>query len=598
MEVLQSLNLGLHGDKSRVVWHPGTIQPYSSLWITVQRLLVLNQPTPRAFMQDFLVSSSRKTLNKLSLDSNGTQDSDCPLRLVRLARVLHEPIERFACSYIGQFPQTTWPLFRNFASCPICLSEGFHSVLFNLDGLTNCPVHHVRLRHFICCPDKKGSNGLEPSDFSAPGLCTCGKRFLGYREARAPTVNQERDKALGEVAKWLQTIGSRCWFGLNYPQPYHPQTEKLTRNFLKLKEPLRLPDPVEWWPPTQGLENIIINSMQVVIFGGAKMHIDIRENFNSEIENLKFLFHNKNGDFYEYQSELVSDFKSIRRYLLNHTVRNGRKWIEQFAMANDTDSITRMIEGDSGSDDAKKSWALLIWWQACVWSLNLRDWFRKREYILPIFHDVPTIMKYRNRVNLSNSETAQEWIVRWLNVESLFSLWQVATTQTADINFPKYVIWGKGVLGRGSSPDCSIGLTEDGRLLLCIDRQTGPMWVAATRKDKSERQERFQAQLIQRFSQVQSTCVQSCIWYHSSTTEWCAGPGPVPTNLADCRRHHLFPPRNQTKFVVFPNSQAEDDRRAYVARCLEHPVAATGVSPRCAIRGLRFALERYQSTLH
>lgn len=141
--------LGHHSKRSRVVWHPGSTPPYSSLWITVQRFLMLNQPTRCAFAQDFLVHPNAKA--RISLDPHDTADAACPVRLHRFARAVGEPLETFRHACVAQFPRAVWPFFGGFAACPDCLREGFHSVLFSFDGLDCCPVHGSKLGSSICC---------------------------------------------------------------------------------------------------------------------------------------------------------------------------------------------------------------------------------------------------------------------------------------------------------------------------------------------------------------------------------------------------------------------------------------------------------------
>ena len=254
-------DFGPHGEKSRVIWHSGTVQPFSSLWIILQRFLLLNRPTQSAFTHDFFEKKSIQHFGKISLNSNGTNREAPPLRLVRLARVLHESPKRFERSLIGQYPHTLWPLFREFAICPSCLKEGFHSVLFSLDGLTHCPIHLDKLTPYACCEKKKFIHSLQNIDFSTPGQCECGKRFLGYREAREPATNLGRDEALADVTQWLELIGSRCFLGLRHYLSSDSQIDRFTQHVSRLTEPLQLSAPPQWWPPNFNLPHAFLPKM-------------------------------------------------------------------------------------------------------------------------------------------------------------------------------------------------------------------------------------------------------------------------------------------------------------------------------------------------
>lgn len=590
MEKTQPLNLGHHGEKSRVVWHAGTIQPYSSLWITVQRFLILNQPTPLAFMQDFAVNPSRQIFVKISFDSNGTGSAQCPLRLLRLARVLGEPIARFKWSYIGQYPRSTWPLFREFLVCPICLREGFHTVLYSLDGLVYCPVHHEKLNSFLCCLDQKISHSLRSSDFSAPGRCKCGSRFLDFPEARMPTVNRDRDQALEDVTHWLNSIGSRCWLGLKNSFASASQIDKFTQHFAKLKVPLHLPEPVAWWPPKKDSGLSAPLPIGYHKYGGP---IKKSEHLCHPDRDITGYFKETARNQYEYQTIANNDFKSIKRYLLKHIAPNGRQWITKFAEASDVDGILQMIV--DGGPEARLAWAVVLWWQSSVWNLSLRDWFKKHEFRNNLTDEIPFLTgQYESKQKfLLKSSDPREWIARWLNASSLISLWQAATLESDHVNTYKQVMWGRGVLGEYIIQEWSSGIDRDGHLMLCIERRVGPCFISEVRPDKKERTSRFHDLLHQRFNRVSTACIPYCLWYHSANCEWSSGPGPIPKDLSDCKRHRMLPVRLKTEFVVFPWDQNDDVQRAFVARSLNLPLATTGPTPREAVGNLRFATENY-----
>jgi hypothetical protein len=113
--------------------------------MTVQRFLILNQPTRAAFMQDFGVRSHGRTTTQL--DANQAGGVLCPIRLVRFARVLGEPVESFRYCHTSQFSTAVGRYFGDFAVCPQCLGEGFHSVLFSFKALRECPVHRTEFWH-------------------------------------------------------------------------------------------------------------------------------------------------------------------------------------------------------------------------------------------------------------------------------------------------------------------------------------------------------------------------------------------------------------------------------------------------------------------
>lgn len=198
--------LACHSKRSRVIWHPGSTPPYSSLWMTVQRFLILNQPTRAAFMQDFGVRRPGRTTP--SLEAHATGSDRCPIRLVRFARVLGEPADSFRHCHISQFSRDVDRYFGDFAVCPQCLGEGYHSVLFSFKALRECPVHRTEFW-------QRNGDKIIPSPKFFNELLKPYVRYgqeqqdLEYATARLPKANAQRDGALGEIADWLMDIGDR-----------------------------------------------------------------------------------------------------------------------------------------------------------------------------------------------------------------------------------------------------------------------------------------------------------------------------------------------------------------------------------------------------
>ena len=193
--------------RREITWVPGTIRPHASLWITVQRLLVLNRPSATDFFRIF-VPSSRSFAVKPNLDQ--IRRSSSHVSLLRMARVLHESPTCFAGSQASQYPQGVWSIFGKYmAWCPQCLAEGFHSVLFSIHGLERCPIHGNELWPTLPC-DHAVAHGYLGSSLLKPGCCEqCGASFLSEPVARQVGHHSERDRRLGELSKWLHETG--CW---------------------------------------------------------------------------------------------------------------------------------------------------------------------------------------------------------------------------------------------------------------------------------------------------------------------------------------------------------------------------------------------------
>lgn len=169
----------------QITWVPGSIRPYASLWITVQRLLVLNRLSAADFRRTFVRNSAGGAAH-LSLDPLTADRLADPVSLLPLSRVLREPIGCFFGSQVSQYPLQARPSFsERLVWCWQCLREGFHSVLFALQGLERCPLHGVALEPVLPCghPVALGSIGcvLRHPGQCVHGVtkCSCRRRRLG-----------------------------------------------------------------------------------------------------------------------------------------------------------------------------------------------------------------------------------------------------------------------------------------------------------------------------------------------------------------------------------------------------------------------------------
>ena len=578
--------LGRHSKRSRVVWHPGSTPPYSSLWITVQRFLMLNLPTRSAFAQDFLVHPNANA--SISLDPHGPTGAVCPVRLRRFARALGEPLETFRHACVAQFAREVWPFFGGFAACPDCLREGFHSVLFSFDGLDRCPVHGVKLGSRICCGTT--SNTLVFHDNATPpSTCRCGAALMAFAVARSPKACPERDRALREVADWLMHTGSRCWLGPQSPPDSTVSLARFTQRVAQLKIALDLPGAIPRWAAASDASPWDPSTVAVMTFGSARMREpSLQGDGRPWLEA-------RPTSAYAYQQTALGDFKAISRYLRHHILKGARRWIARFVRADDTRAVQALIT--AGGEDARRAWALLIWWQTCIWDLKLENWLTSRPFRWVSVPGVPELagQSTRRRTFLPQADTAQEWMTRWISAIALLDFWR-HTAQAAALDIaPRLAMIGKGILGTRALPDWSLGIDQDNRLVLCVDRLDKPCWRLAVRLSKRERQATSNACAAHRVEQLRITCAAHCIWFHGDTTEWTSGAGAIPEEVRNCKRHRLLPATLKLWFSVFPWTQAPFAGRAFVARCLDLPLAATGPSPSQAVRNLKYALKRYKN---
>ncbi len=576
-----------YGRGARVTWHRGSIQPYSSIWVTVQRFLLLNRPTSAAFEQDFFVDPTRKQ-NWASLNGNGPVFGACAIRTARFARVLGEPRGVFDWSYVRQYPAAFRPLFRGFAACPACLAEGFHSVLYSLKGLLHCPVHSEKFFGCDRCGDRISAR-LAGRTSDETDECPCGRLKMPSHAARRPAANNERDEALATLTQWIVAIGKRGWFDLGTAASDESHIEQWQQHFRFWQRRLGLPAPLPWWPPatwaTQG--HVCTRYVQ---YGGLET-----VTHPSKAPDLRVA---PSGRAPSSTGDLARDasatFKSMKRYLLRHVLRNRRGWMARMAASSDADVIGKSIL--AGNEEVRCAWALLIWWQTGVHSLSLRDWFgRQRFCFVPRHNDSrPGSMDESPDLRFVDSEPVRAWIAQWRCASALLRTWEAAVDRARNIKLVGDVQWGRGVAWGHHNLQCwSAAREEGGRIGLYVECPRAPLWHAAPRLDKEGRQQRWLSAMSRRFKAVAALVSAECIWYDSRTMDWTTRIGPMPTNPPECRQHRMLPPSRHLHFTVFPWAGTDDPGSAFVARCIGLPLACTGPSAREAIRGLKFAVDRY-----
>lgn len=201
----------------------------------------------------------------------------------------------------------------------------------------------------------------------------------------------------------------------------------------------------------------------------------------------------------------------------------------------------------------------------------------------------------RRKTFLPHVNTAQEWMTRWISAIALMDFWHPAAEAAALDSAPRLAMIGKGILGTRALPDWSLGISQDNRLVLCVEHSDRPCWQVAARQAKGERQARSSACNAQRLERVRAACAPPCLWFHGDTAEWASSPGPLPDELLGGKRHRLLPATLKLWFVAFAWTQAPCPGRAFVARCLSLPLVATGPSPSQAVRHLKYAVKRYQN---
>lgn len=466
-------DLGRHGRRSRVIWHPGSIPPYSSLWITIQRFLMLNQPTRAAFAQDFLwrktsgnAVAPAYTLPRQSINDYQMAGDQNPIRLTRFARVLKESAKTFLGCHIGNFPGMVRPYFGDFTVCPNCLGEGFHSILYSFEGIRSCPVHGTRL-------ETPQSSSAIASDLFTNALrnpfggCQYLRKVLKYPEARIPKAHVLRDRVLGEIADWLMDVDSRCWLGQHGLQQVEP-FDGFTKRLVHLKSTLKLPDAVPNWVDTGGLFDLDSVATEIVRFGSVKVY----EGDLVDIDDRRAVRHQT--DLNIYGRTILGDFKAIRRYLKRRNLgRRGRHWLGRLSKATNSTDVNTLL--DQGGQKACRAWMLLAWSR----QINEREFNQKvglhtRPMRFAVDGNIPLwVANLRSgRPTQGDHDFVHLWIARWISAAGLLAFWRSICVVAEEVNSPNIVVVDRALMAMRREPQWCLGISASDELTLCFDHAT------------------------------------------------------------------------------------------------------------------------------
>ena len=466
-----SEELGHHCRRSRVIWHPGSIPPYSSLWITIQRFLMLNQPTRRAFAHDFIRANAVskqglpvRTHPRLSLNDYQLAQDQSPVRVTRFARVLKEASTVFRGCHIGEFTKSVRPYFGDFAVCYFCLAEGFHSVLYSFDGLKRCPVHGTKM-------ESLNSNRTVAIDLFSNALrnpfgqCQYLRTILKSPEVRTPTRHAERDRVLGEIVDWLMDIESRVWLGQHGSQQVN-SLSVFTSRLACLKTNLEIANAVPDWACSDASVQRGVLHTDLIRFGAMK----VRKGDLVHIDDRRAVRHQMNLGIYG--KTTFGDFKAIRRHLTRRSLGSrGRHWLAPLAKATSGTDVKALLA--RGGDAARRAWLFLVWSR----HINERDFNPKaglhtRPMRFAVDWEIPLWIADIEGARSAHGghDVVRLWIARWISAAGLFGFWHFIYNAAKHADSNDIHGLKEAVSRVHQEPRWGLGISVNGELVLCLDR--------------------------------------------------------------------------------------------------------------------------------
>lgn len=193
-----------------LTWHQGSVLPFASLWHTVMRAAVLNALRVRELPYALTASGAKVAPELLAIDlvfNESDRIRRAAIAVPTLAKWLGEAEGAFVWSHLGGvMPDLRFVLAPGLRWCPECLAGGYHSVLFSVRLLEDCPIHGCRLLDACPCGRPLESQ-LSAGLLARGGACECGNfALLTQATCRRPTMPREDTAALQPVVDWLEKL--------------------------------------------------------------------------------------------------------------------------------------------------------------------------------------------------------------------------------------------------------------------------------------------------------------------------------------------------------------------------------------------------------
>lgn len=536
-------------------WHVGTLQPYSSLWLIMHRLALINQISIAEVRSLSKTGSFSTRMHSLTENTN-------TIDIGVLAAAIGERPQ--ALSFSTMQPFAAW-MHRYFLTtsiqyCPVCLALGFHSVFQCLKLMKRCPLHGEWLQQHCSC-GAPISACVSPSLYRDAGVCRkCFLRFLDIRQARRPSMPEESLTAFDEVKDWLLGLGSRVStmvsdnLGRQRPSVRVEATADLATRALSLQYPSCLvPEPV---PPHAET----VNSVQSPWASRGPESAESRTS----------------------PRRLV--FCAVDRYLRRHVLR-GQRWITKLAMHADAQYIAQQIAYEP---DAFLAWTYLLWLMAVFESCNLRS-IRSRDaqYAYQRGIRVPGCHVYKGP---SWDVRTIEWLEYHAAETSLLAVWRDLHQTVLAMSRDEDSRWGPDIAS-GAGRFQWIGLQHtNGTVEFAAVQSMGVRFGYAVQPPKAH--QRPSPIATPRKSDVALSGMSRRGLVKLPDGDWKAGSLTPPTKkeLPQLKVHRLLHVDDPLHFIVVRRGGAKG---YFAARLVEFGLEGRGADARAAVESLRIAVRQY-----
>jgi hypothetical protein len=554
-----------------LTWHAASILPYASLWHTVLRACSLNA----LHVKDLPHSGGRHPA-VVELIVNVAPGVD----VTAFAHELGESSDAFRWSTLGALP--LWLRCAVTLHCPrvclACLNTGYHSALFSINLLDECPIHGRPLVSRCHCGAPFEATLRRAPDYGTAGSCRCGRLHFFTRETcRRPTLPVAATDALEPVATWLESCctlirprlleealmqhaaGSLYWLavsaqalGVPWPscfRPLRPAPLFLQTTVHQCTKPERflsagrIQSPSEAQPPRIcGFWN---NTPEVVVYRALARH--------------------------------------IRRHIALHSTRI----IRSFVATGDPLEIGCRIQSDVR---ALRAFMDVLWSRAIEPAVELRRWPDRKPSWDALGGIRPHVMDGCRVQGANANHTQTRWLADHAARVTFGAVWREAALRATLVARTGVADWSD-TESYASWSDCA-WLARATPIGLHFVTPRTASWIDAPRLSKSERRAVHTRVLEKRLEALLADHSGACLTW-SSDTGWTVIDAIRPVDL-DLRRRRMLGFTDKRLWLWLYRTR--DGR--FVARLANARLQAIAATPHAAIAALRCCATTYRCVCH
>ncbi|CAG9180167.1 hypothetical protein LMG23992_04156 [Cupriavidus laharis] len=553
----------------RLTWHRDSVLPYASLSHTLHRACELNGLWPHQLARMAAIR-----------DHDGRHRPAYGIDRARLAALLGEPSEKFRWSTLDEAPACLRPaLFGAHARvCPLCLAAGYHSDLFALRWLKDCPIHAVPLRAECHCGRALPMTLSDPD--GPPGSCPCDRlRFFTPELCRRPRLVPADMLAMDALVAWLDALtqlahseavaGQRYWTQRLEPEEIMALSEAMGQALppgllsLPSRDTLRLVRR----PDTGSRRNCCCRRPPPDLGLTAQ------------------------ASSYWPDAPALMVYRAMARHFRRHVVPRTATWLAR---------IFRYPHAAVAAATAAHHPQATLVLTECLWArsvepnVDLRRW----PYRAPpagVFGDLSEQVMLHASIHTPNRAFSgtpdRTWLAYHAAASPLLQLWTLAERRVrATLEGGRLHCPDAGEIATGPLRPWWSARRAHATCLVETVIAGGEAWGPIFRPGKAARCYRaMRHRHRRRRAIVAQWQAQGSGLTYSAESGWTVAAALAPANADIRRRRLLGEPESGVRFWIY-----REGGGAFVARLCDGRIQAVGESPRAAIMGLRSALLRYR----